>query len=455
MSSPPTNPSWAFNIASPDSHPFSQSPTSSPESSTESLHRSIYPSGDSYFGNAIYDSPADSDDTDDNLDEDDSDHTDSTLDDVEDRADFGHPLERMPRLKSADHGLHYDPSEDVNLLLRIPTQSSGHVSPSQSVSSRASSSTTYDSGSCDQIIDLLTSSEPDPFMSCGIRNLVMFDPPADFGLQHNLAPSLMVKRLRRSSPELLLLVDVNRPEPRKDPWNAAPHIFRAVEREDYVFLCMQRLSEYNQPPFINVAHYIDFFRQGLCFLHEQCIAGLSCAEPSSYMVDLNSAPASTAPPFADLPENETRTPDVQFDRMSYPVRYYFVNFTNAVRVRKESLYPSSSPSTPSGVLLARAACPFKQDVQDCGAMFNSLLINVPQIAPKLSSLTKAMIMGGFTADDSRRLLDALCRALDAKVFETTASAPPQTSQPERAHTISHPTPKFPKTQAALEKVNSR
>lgn len=71
----------------------------------------------------------------------------------------------------------------------------------------------------------------------------------------------MIKRLQRSSSELRLLLELNRPVIRDDPWNAAPHILATVERADHVYLCLKRLSEYNQPPLVTVAHYIDFFRQ--------------------------------------------------------------------------------------------------------------------------------------------------------------------------------------------------
>lgn len=71
----------------------------------------------------------------------------------------------------------------------------------------------------------------------------------------------MIKRLQRSSSELRLLLELNRPVIREDPWNAAPHILATVERADHVYLCLKRLSEYNQPPLVTVAHYIDFFRQ--------------------------------------------------------------------------------------------------------------------------------------------------------------------------------------------------
>lgn len=95
---------------------------------------------------------------------------------------------------------------------------------------------------------------------------VMFDSPLDdtmYRYQEALPP-LMVQRFKKSSlSELLLLLELNVPELREDPWNASPHIVRAVERDDHVYLCMHRLFEYNNPPLATVAHYIDFFRQVL------------------------------------------------------------------------------------------------------------------------------------------------------------------------------------------------
>ena len=200
----------------------------------------------------------------------------------------------------------------------------------------------------------------------------------------------MVKCLERSSAELLILLELNRPELRKDPWNPAPHILEAVERGELVYLCMQRLLEYNQPPLLTVAHYIDFFRQvlevfftgrcpshfshiaqGLVFLHEQRIAGLNCYNTSSFMVDLSSAPQTPATPSDDheISSGEMAT---RFDRFSYPVRYYFMSFSKANRVQQEILHPSSSSAAPFGES-ARAACPFQRDVQDCGTMFGELL----------------------------------------------------------------------------------
>ena len=45
-----------------------------------------------------------------------------------------------------------------------------------------------------------------------------------------------------------------------------------------------------------------------------------------------------------------------------------------------------------------------------------------------------MSFGGFTADNSRRLFEALCRALEAPIFETAAQPVSASKQLERAHT---------------------
>lgn len=128
------------------------------------------------------------------------------------------------------------------------------------------------------------------------------------------------------------------------------------------YKCFTRLS---------LTSYPFSVEQGLTFLHEHRIAGLSCSEPSSYMVDLSSGRITTSPstPASELHES----PVMYFDRTAFPVQYYFVNFTNAQRVssRKDS---SSSPASPTdGNSLF--SCPFKKDVQECGTMIDNMLIN--------------------------------------------------------------------------------
>ncbi|KAF9040594.1 hypothetical protein BJ165DRAFT_1350507 [Panaeolus papilionaceus] len=343
-------------------------------------------------------------------------HSDSTLEDDEAPADFGHPLQRMPRLKSADHGLVYDPARHVDMLLQL---SKNHIfgDPSRSGSFASTSSSLYDTIDYDKVVNYLLNVQPDPFESAGKRNLVMYTPPVTHTLATGVIPPLMIKRLPRSSQELLVLLEMNHPEYREDPWNALPHILQAVEKDDKVYLCMKRLSEFNDPPLLTVALYIDLFRQvlevscfpnsvnlHLTFLHEHSVANLHCDEPSSYMVDLSSAPYTPTPVSDDFGETSNTQPSL-FDRAMYPVQYYFVNFTDVERFSTKKSKTKSSPVTPSSEG-ALSSCPFKRDV--------------PQIFPKFKPLIKAMTVGGFNADDSRRLFEALSRSLEASVFETRA-----------------------------------
>ena len=73
----------------------------------------------------------------------------------------------------------------------------------------------------------------------------------------------MVKCLPRDSMELRLLLELNHPEHRKDPWNPVPYVLAVVERDNKAFLVMERLTSYDDPPFTTVANYIDFFLQVL------------------------------------------------------------------------------------------------------------------------------------------------------------------------------------------------
>jgi hypothetical protein len=75
--------------------------------------------------------------------------------------------------------------------------------------------------------------------------------------------TLMIKCLPRTSPELFLLLELNQPDYRQDPWNPTPHILCAVERGNHVFLCIHQLVQFNSPPFKTIANYIDFISQAL------------------------------------------------------------------------------------------------------------------------------------------------------------------------------------------------
>lgn len=117
----------------------------------------------------------------------------------------------------------------------------------------------------------------------------------------------------------------------------------------------------------------DVYPKGLAFLHEQRVAGLNCSDPSSYMVDLSSAPQSSV-----------QGDPASFDRFSFPVRYYFVNFSCASRISRER-YPLSNPSTP-GDTRRHSLSPFKTDVQELGTMFDRLLLEVNQTIPDVTSI---------------------------------------------------------------------
>ncbi|KAJ7109642.1 hypothetical protein C8R43DRAFT_1079702 [Mycena crocata] len=198
---------------------------------------------------------------------------------------------------------------------------------------------------------------------------------------------MMIKCLHHSAPELLILLRLNHRDLRQDPWNPAPHILCAVPRDEHVFLCMQRLVEFNKPPLQTVSNYIDFFKQvleGLTFLHEHSIAQLS---PLDLMVDLGPTTSSAA----DCIES--------FDRSRYPVRYYFTNLSNAREFD------------------GRADPAFPKDVADCANMMEQLADKVSSISRKLTTLVNAMRTGTFDADASRKLFEALCKSLPADVFE--------------------------------------
>ena len=114
--------------------------------------------------------------------------------------------------------------------------------------------------------------------------------------------------------------------------------------------------------------------KGLSSLHERCIAGLSCAEPSSYMVDLSSA-SRTSAIFSHDAGPGSIGPQ-QFDRVSYPVKYYLVNYTKASHFYKKSISSSSTPGSPARELELLDICPFRKDVQDSATMIDGLLADV-------------------------------------------------------------------------------
>ena len=168
------------------------------------------------------------------------------------------------------------------------------------------------------------------------------------------------------------------------------------------------------------------------------------------MVDLSSASRTSATFSHDAGPQK-------FDRVSYPVKYYLVNYTKASYIHKKPISSSSTPGSPTRELESLDTCLFKKDVQDTAIMIDGLLSDVslqkflpfflqfiqsvfgqvPQISLKFKPLIKAMTFGGFTADNSRRLFEALCRALEAPIFETAAQPVSTSKQRKRADTTPH------------------
>ncbi|TFK38981.1 hypothetical protein BDQ12DRAFT_682819 [Crucibulum laeve] len=433
-----------------------------------------------------------------------SSNSDSTLSDPEARSRFGHPLERIQRSGSVYRDFSSD-SEVEPYFWEAFTAEKNSVYSSSATTSRTrsneslpsisvASSVDYDDVDYEILIDVLLSQSPSPFSSADINGLTMFTPPTSpvppFLTSRSCAyptpPPLMIKPLPRSSSELRLLLELNQPEARSDPWNPTPHILCAVERmhvgtyeaeqeeerdeeKGTVYLCLERLRPYNRPPMERVVEYIDFFRQvleGLSFLHEHYIANLHLSRPTSYMVDLSSAPRPSQPTssaqsslssfgnfsfdlqvkenkegtnlemqsaptllsasasynsttptpthpttsnpnlnipdqtptqtsFTRKPPSRTPTLSTTFDRTSYPVRYYFVDFSEAQRVdisakaSSEPLYKHAHGS--SGDHEEDTASQImRRDVHECGemldAMLNSVSICFSAILPSSSFL---------------------------------------------------------------------
>ncbi|KAJ7032058.1 hypothetical protein C8F04DRAFT_1396953 [Mycena alexandri] len=328
----------------------------------------------------------------DNSDSDSDSGSDSTLEDLDVHPAWAHgyPLQRVARYGSVDR-----------MSAGSPLASSSSSFCASDTSS--TSSIVYDLD-FEQLIDDLLAEDPCPISET--KNTVAV---AASSTEAN--DSMMIKCLLASSDELIILLRLNHPDFRGDPWNPAPHILCAVTRDERVFLCLQRLVEFNQPPLQIVSNYIDFYRQvleGLTFLHEHSIAQLSCLDLSSYMVDLGHTTSSAS----DSVES--------FDRTRYPVRYYFTNLENASEFE------------------SRAEPAFRKDVEDCAIMMEKLAAAVPSISQKLNTLVNAMRTGTFDADASRKLFEALCKSLPADVFDIPVGAHISSSHVEQGPVVIAP-----------------
>ncbi|KAM6493824.1 hypothetical protein JOM56_010185 [Amanita muscaria] len=260
----------------------------------------------------------------------------------------------------------------------------------------------------------------------------------------------------RTSEELRLLNHMNHPSHRPDPWNPAPYLLCTLDRDEAdIYACFEELTPYDQPPFRTVAHYLDFFRQllevafigshGLTFLHELSIVNLNCAKRSSFMIDLSAGSSTSIPcslttsasqpppylasshsvpvPIPDSSLHSTTDPsqlantpladqDIPsttpnnnkgplFDRAKFPVKYYIVDYSDAVQLSYHS--SACHPSASDG---------------DQDQYAQNTATNTP--SPPLVS---AMITGELTADGTRRLFEALCHTLEASVFDVSVPLP--------------------------------
>jgi len=217
---------------------------------------------------------------------------------------------------------------------------------------------------------------------------------ADSSKPSGASTSLMLRRVKRHSPESSILQTLNGDETRNDPWNPAPNLLYTAERGDDVVLCFERLFDSDDPPLQTVSNVIDYIRQaleGLCFLHEHNVVHRAYGDPTGVMMDIG------------------RTTTAGFDRTRFPVRYYRVDFSQAQQVSRDGADPRSAS--------------FCRDVSECGSMFQILVQEAPRIGAKLRSLVVAMMGGEYGAEDARKLFEALCQGIDASTYDAPLHTP--------------------------------
>ncbi|KAH9035776.1 hypothetical protein EDB85DRAFT_2288535 [Lactarius pseudohatsudake] len=162
-----------------------------------------------------------------------------------------------------------------------------------------------------------------------------------------------------------------------------------IERGDDAVLCLERLFATTRHYKLSRTWSTTFARRSrvLCFQHEHKIA--HCA-------------------YGDDVMDISRSCSAGFDRTRLPVRYYRVNFSRAQELLREA--------DPRSASLCRDVC-------DCGALFQTLVDEVPKIGGKLRSLVVAMTGGEYGADDPRKLFEALCKGVDAATYDTPLQIP--------------------------------
>ncbi|KAA1473826.1 hypothetical protein DENSPDRAFT_741612, partial [Dentipellis sp. KUC8613] len=281
---------------------------------------------------------------------------------------FGHPLQRMVNLETLD-----ERSEGFlgnHALYRMP------------VAGSSSTSSHYYFVDFEAVVDeyLAQYAAVDP------QDVVFVQPEPD-GPPSNI-PSLILRSIPSAGQELAILQHLNAGEVRRDPWNPAPRLLYAATKGERTVLCLERLFEYDQPPFQTVYDVVDYVRQtleGLSFLHEQRIVHAAYGDHRGVMMDIGR-------PSMDA-----------FDRAQFPVRYYRISFARAQQLAHDASI--------HGPL-------FQKDVRDCGAMLARQFEGVPRVYNKLKSLTGAMMGRAFGAEDARKLFEALCKSIDSATYET-------------------------------------
>ncbi|KAH9073587.1 hypothetical protein EDB83DRAFT_2505194 [Lactarius deliciosus] len=292
---------------------------------------------------------------------------------------FGYPLQRMVPIESMPLGGEESP---LSGLYRMP------ASQSSSTSSHMFYVYIHVTSDFEAVVDEYLSH----YQNSDAQDMVFVEADAA-GAPSEMSTSLILRRVKLHSTELALLRALNTTEIRSDPWNPAPRLLHTAERGDDAILCLERLFDCDHPPLQTVANVVDYIRQaleGLCFLHEHKIAHCAYGDPNGVMMDIG------------------RSSSAGFDRTRLPVRYYRVNFSRAQELPREA-----DPRSVS----------FCRDVRDCGAMFQTLVEEVPKIGGKLRSLVVAMTGGEYGAEDARKLFEALCKGIDASTYDAPLQSP--------------------------------
>ncbi|CDO78153.1 hypothetical protein BN946_scf184658.g5 [Trametes cinnabarina] len=148
---------------------------------------------------------------------------------------------------------------------------------------------------------------------------------------------VLIKRIRRDSPEIDIATYLSSPEMREDPRNHSVPVLDVIcdPLDDTVsFLIMPFLKEIDNPPFESIENVLDCCEQlleGLVFMHEKGVAHRDCSY-RNLMVDANPLYPQGFHAIADM-----GLPDSPFDlaprlsRRGVPLRYYYIDFGISTR----------------------------------------------------------------------------------------------------------------------------